>query len=134
MGILQSIADQDAVLIVLEDDLLLQDDTSYTISGGRHLSGIKLTDVLVSVRTEIVALILVKPEVELSTVLDDRTVERGEEHMVLVIQLGYRNNQQTMVLARIAVYECRRAISARAIGPEEFTSETLLQVRHHGFF
>ena len=75
MGILQSITDQDAVLIMLEDDLLLQDDTSYTISGGRHLGGIKLTDVLVSVRTEIVALILVESEVELSTMLDDRTVE-----------------------------------------------------------
>ena len=64
MGILQGIAYEDAVLIMLEDDLFLQDDSSHAIGGGRHLAGIKLTNVLVSLRTEIVALILVESEVE----------------------------------------------------------------------
>jgi hypothetical protein len=80
----------------------------------------------VSVRTEIVALILVESQVKFRSVLDDRTVERRQEHMVLIVKLGYRNNQQTMVLTGIAVYEGRTAISTRSIGPEEFTTETLL--------
>jgi hypothetical protein len=46
--------------------------------------------------------------------------------MVLIVKLGYRNNQQTMVLTGIAIYEGRTAISTRSIGPEEFTTETLL--------
>jgi hypothetical protein len=50
--------------------------------------------------------------------LDYRTVERRQEHMVLVIEFRYRYHQQTMVLTRIAVYECRAAISARTIGAE----------------
>jgi hypothetical protein len=61
---------------MLEDNLLLQDDTSHTVSGCRYLGGIELTDVLVSVRTECVALILVEAQIEFCPVLDDRTVER----------------------------------------------------------
>jgi hypothetical protein len=87
----------------------------------------------VSVRTEIVALILVESQVEFRSVLDDRTVERRQEHMVLIVEFRHRNNQQTMVLAGIAVYEGRTAISARPVSPEEFTTETFLQVSHHGF-
>jgi hypothetical protein len=72
----------------------------------------------VSVRTERVALILVESQIELCAMLDYRTIERRQEHMVLVIEFRYRYNQQTMVLARIAVYESRAAISARTIGAE----------------
>jgi hypothetical protein len=53
--------------------------------------------------------------------------------MVLIVKLRYRNNQQTVILAGITVYQSRTAISARSIRPEEFTTETLLQVSHHGF-
>jgi hypothetical protein len=72
----------------------------------------------VSVRTEIVALILVESQVEFRSVLDDRTVERRQEHMVLIVELWYRNNQQTVILARVAVHKRRTAISARSVGPE----------------
>jgi hypothetical protein len=88
----------------------------------------------VSVRTEIVALILVQSEVELGSMLDNRTVERRQEHMVLIIQLRYGNYQQSVVLTRVAVYKRRAAICARTVCSEELTAETLLQVSHHGFF
>ena len=71
MGIHQGVADEDTVLIMLEDDLLLQDDTSHAISCRWHLAGIKLTNVLVSVRTEIVALILMQTQVEFGSMLND---------------------------------------------------------------
>ena len=103
MGILQGIAYEDAVLLLLEDDLFLQDDSSHAIGGGRHLAGIKLTNVLVSLRTEIVALILVEAQVELRSMLNHRAVERRQQNVVLIVQLGHGNNKQTVVLARIAV-------------------------------
>jgi hypothetical protein len=38
--------------------------------------------------------------------------------MVLIVELWYRNNQQTVILARVAVHKRRTAISARSVGPE----------------
>jgi hypothetical protein len=54
--------------------------------------------------------------------------------MVLVVELRYRNNQQTVVLTRIAVHKRGTAIGTRTVSAEEFTTETLLKVSHHGFF
>ena len=110
--IYQGIADEDTILVGLEDYFLLQYNTTNPVCRSRHEAGIKLTNVLVSVRTVVVALILVEPQVELSAMLYHRTVERRQEHMVLIVELGYRNNQQTVVFARITVYECRRAVCA----------------------
>ena len=59
MGLDQGIADKDAVLVVLEDHLFLQHDTSDTIGRRRHDGGIEFADVFMAVRTEDVALILV---------------------------------------------------------------------------
>ena len=56
-----------------------------------------------AIRTEMVALILVESQIELGTMLHHRTIERRQEHMVLVVNLRYRHYQQTVVLARIAV-------------------------------
>jgi hypothetical protein len=54
--------------------------------------------------------------------------------VVLVVELGYGNDQQTVVLARVAVDECRRAVGAATVRTEQFTMETFLKVGHHGFF
>ena len=75
MGILQRIADEDAVLIVLEHHFLLQYYATHAINRGRHYVTAKLADVLMTLRAEVVALILVESEIELSTVLNHRTVE-----------------------------------------------------------
>ena len=93
MGIHQCISDQDAILIMLEDHLLLQDHAAHTVGGRRYLAGIKLSNVLVSVRTEIVALILVESQVEFRPVLDDRTVERRQQNMVVVGTLVASNSR-----------------------------------------
>ena len=104
MGVDQCIANEDSVLISLEDGLLLQDDTTHAVGGCRNEAGIKLTDVLVSVRTECVALILMETQVEFCSMLNDRTVERRQQHVVIVVEFRYGNNQQTVVLSRITVY------------------------------
>ena len=51
------------------------------------------------------SLIFVEAEVELSTVLDDGLVERGEKHVVLVVQFRYGDDEQTIVLSDITPYE-----------------------------
>ena len=76
VGIVQSVANEDAILIGLEDGLFPQHHAAHAIRCRRHEAAIKLTDVLVSLRTEVVALILVETQVEFGSVLDDRAVER----------------------------------------------------------
>ena len=110
MGVLQGIADEDAVLIGLEDGLSLQHHATHTVDGGGHYVATELMDVLVTLRAEIVALILVESEVELSAVLYDRTVEGRQQNVVLVVELWYGNNEQTVVLTRVTVDERRRAV------------------------
>ena len=75
VGILQRIAYEDTVLIVLEHHFLLQYYATHAINRGRHYVTAKLADVLMTLRAIIIALILVESEVELCTVLNDRTVE-----------------------------------------------------------
>ena len=103
VSILQRVANQQPVLMVLEEHLLLQEHAPHPIDGSGDEVAIKLTDVLVPHRAEIVALILVQSEIELCTMLNDRDVERRKEHMVLVVDTRYGNNEQSMILARIAV-------------------------------
>ena len=126
MGLLQRIANQYAVLISLENGLALQDYATYTIYGGGDEAGVELADVLVSFRTEIVALILVETQVEFGSVLHHCTIKRRQEHMVLVVNLWYRHYQKTMVLTRVTVYKCRRAIGTTSVGTEQFTTKALL--------
>ena len=85
MGVNKCIADKDAVFIMLEDHLFLQEYTADTIKRGRHFVTIKLTDILMTFGAVVVALILVETEVELSSMLDNCRVERRKEHVVLVV-------------------------------------------------
>ena len=60
MGIHQRVADEQTVLVMLENHFLLQDDTTHAIGRRGNFAGVKLTDVLVPVGAECVALILVE--------------------------------------------------------------------------
>jgi hypothetical protein len=123
VGILQSIADENTVLISLEDGLTFQHYATYAINRGGYYVTRKLTDVLVTLRAEVVALILVESEVKLSTVLNDRTVKRREQNMILIVELRYGNNEQTVILTGVTVYQCRRTVGTRAVRPKQFTTE-----------
>ena len=57
-------------------------------------------------RAIVIPLVLVESEIEFCSMLDDRTIERRQQHMVLIVQLWHRNNQQTVIFTRIAVNEC----------------------------
>ena len=75
MAVNQRVADEQTILIVLEEELFLQDDTTYTVDGSRNLVTVKLPDVLVTIRTVMIALILMQAKVKLGTMLYDCTVE-----------------------------------------------------------
>ena len=75
MGINECVAYKQAVFIVLEHHFLLQHHTSDTIDGCRNFVTIKFPDVLVALRTEIVALILMETEVEFRSMLYDRNIK-----------------------------------------------------------
>ena len=103
MGIFERVANEDAVLVMLEHHFFLEHDASYPVDGCRHLVAIELADVLVPLGAVVVALILVEAEVEFSSMLYDCHVERRQQHMVLVIQFWDGNHEQAVVLARVAV-------------------------------
>ena len=69
MGFYQCVTYNDTVLKMLEHHLAFQDDTTHTICCGGHLQRIKLSDILVSTRAEIVALVLVKSQIEFCAML-----------------------------------------------------------------
>jgi hypothetical protein len=58
----------------------------------------------VTIRTVVVALILVESKIEFCTMLDDGHVKRTQQHVVFVVQLRNGNDQQTMILSDVAVY------------------------------
>ena len=69
MSFYQCVADNDTVLKMLEHHLAFQDDTAHTICCGGNLQRIKLSDILMSTRAEIVALELVKSQIEFCAML-----------------------------------------------------------------
>jgi hypothetical protein len=103
MGIFKRIADEDTVLIVLEYHLFLKDYTTHTIEGGWNFVTVKLSDVLVTFRAEVVALILVKAKIELCPMLDDCHIKRRKQHVILIIQFGNGYDKQSVILTRITV-------------------------------
>ena len=134
VGILQRVADEDAVLVGLENRLALQNHTTHAVRRRRNKARVELTDVLVSFRTEVVALILVEAKVELRTMLDDRAVERRQQHVVLVVKLGHGHYKQTVVLARVAVNQRRCTVRTTTVRAKQLAAKALFKVRHHGFF
>lgn len=62
--------------MVYKNLFLAKDHATHTISRSRDVLTIKLTDVFVSVGTEMIALIFVQSQIELCTVLNYRFVQR----------------------------------------------------------
>ena len=90
MCIHQGVADEHAVVIVLEYHLLAQLHASHAVERRRHLLAVELSDVFVSVGAECVSFVFVESQLELHAMLYDRRVEGTEEHMVVIVEFGYR--------------------------------------------
>ena len=57
-----------------------------------------------SVRAVDIPLVLVNAKIELCTMLDDGAVERGQKHMVLIVEFRNRNNEKAMIFSGVAVH------------------------------
>ena len=134
VGILERVANQNAVLVVLEQKFLLQNDASHAIDGGGNLVAVKLADVFMPLRAVVVALILVQAEVELCAVLHHRAVERGEQHVVLVVELRHGHHEQSVILADVAIDDGGARVGSRAVRAQQFLGQRILQVGHQGLF
>jgi len=84
----------------------------------------------VTARTEMSTGILVQAQIELSTMLDDRGIERREQHVVLVVQLGHGHHQQAMILAGVAIHEGRARVGSRTVRAEHFLGQHFLEIGH----
>ena len=78
MGIDQSVTYQNAVLVMYKNLLLTKDNASHTVSCRRDILTVELTDIFMSVGTEMIALILVQSQVKLCTMLNYRLIQRRE--------------------------------------------------------
>ena len=85
-------------------------------------------------RREHVALVLMQTEVELSPVLHDGFVKRAQQHVVFIVQVGDREDQQTVVFARVAIDDGRAMVGARSVCAQNLTWQGFLQIYHQGFF
>ena len=134
MGVKQSISQKNPVLIMLEHDFFLQNDSPDTINGSRHTVTIKFTDVLVAIGAEVVSAILMKAKIELGTMLNYCNVQRGEQYMIFFIQFRNGHYQQPMILASITVNNRRTRIRARPVGAEQLSGKRLFQIGHQTSF
>ena len=80
------------------------------------------------------ALILMETEVELCPMLHNRLVQRTQQHVILVVQIGNRKDQQAMILAGVAIDDGRAMVGARPVSPEDLTRQRFLQIYHQWFF
>ena len=133
VGLEQRVANEQPVALVAEDDLLFQHHTADAIDPRGHFVPLEALDVFVAAGTEVVAHVFVQTEVELGAVLHHGFVERGEEHVVFVVESGHGHHKEPVVFADVAPRECGRAVGARLVGEQEFLHEGFLQVGHLRF-
>ena len=74
MGIYQGIANQNPILMMYKNLFLTEDNTSYTVSCCRDMLAIEFTDILMPVRTKVVSLLFMQPQIKLRTVLNYRFI------------------------------------------------------------
>ena len=93
MGIYQGITNQNSVFVVYKDLFFAENNSAYTVSCRRDMFAIKFADILMSIRTKVVSLIFMQPQVKLRTVLNYRFIQRRQQHMIFIVEIGDGNHQ-----------------------------------------
>ena len=132
MGIDQGVTNQNPVLVMYKNILFTEDNTSHTVGSRRDMLAIKFTDILMSIRTKVISLILMQPQVKLRTVLNYRFIQRRQQHMVFIIQVGDRNHQQAVIFACVTIYNRCTMIGPRFVSPKYLPWQRFLQINHQG--
>lgn len=66
--------------------------------------------------------------------LDYRAVETGEQDVVLIVEVRDRDNEESMILARVTVHDGAATVGTGPVRPQEFFRQRLLKVAHQGMF
>jgi len=112
MGVNQCVTNQNSVFMMNEQGFFLQDYTTYTIQGCRHIFTFIFTNVLVASGGVVISLILVKAQIELGTMLNHRCVQRRKQHVVFIIQFWDGDNKQSMVLSCVTINDGGTMVSS----------------------
>lgn len=86
-----------------------------------------------SFRVVVVTCIAMNTQVKFCPVLYDRLIERGEDEVVLIVEIGYGHHKKTLVFCCIAArYGCI-LISTPSICSQNISVKRVLQVNHQLF-
>ena len=80
---------------------------------------------------EIVTRIFVQSQIELGTMLNHRLVERGQQHMIVVVNSGHRHHKKTVIFPGITINNSSAVIGSQPIRSKHLTSQRLFQVYHY---
>ena len=108
LGLDEGVANLYAEVVVgsLEDEFLAQHDASDAIGPGGHFVEGEVTDVFVPFGAHFSAFVAMQAQVEFCAMLHHGFVERGEEHVVLIVELGHGHYKQSVVFSDVASHEC----------------------------
>ena len=130
VGLKERVALQHPIGVVAEEELLLQYHASDTIGRRGGDVDIVLSDVLVPLGAEDIALILVDTDVERHAMLHDRQIEAGEQYVVVLTEFGDGDDEDAVVLACVTAYDAGAAIGALAVGTYVLPLGGLIEVGH----
>ena len=127
MGVEQRVPDEQLVAAHHEQDFFLEEHTAHPVGDHRIGVHLKVHDVLVSPGLIHVP-VAVDAEIERHAVLQQRLVERREEHVPVTAEPLDRDGHQAVIFAGVAAHDRRVAIAAGPVGREQFPFEGILEV------
>lgn len=130
VGFQQGVADEEAVAAVAVHHFLLKHHAAYAVDPRGHLVPLEAGDVFVATGAEVVAFVLVEPQVELCAMLYYRFVQRGEQHMIFLVEFGNGHYHEAVVFPYVAPHECGGAVGPGLVGEKQLLEEAFLQVGH----
>ena len=93
--------DDDPVGIVEQEELLGEVELAHAILVQGDVVGGEVLEILVALRVDGPALVLVDADVEIHIVDHDGLVQVGDQHVALVVHLVLRHNEETVVFAGV---------------------------------
>ena len=126
----EGVANERPIDVVAEDELLAQHDPADAVGRRGYDVDVVLTDILVSLGAEDIALILVDPDIEGHAVLHDRQVEAGEQYVIIGAECRDRDDEHTMVFAGIAADDTGATVGTLSIRADVLSLCGLIQVSH----
>ena len=124
----EGVAYENAVFLGDEDFLFCEDNATHAVGHAWHTLAVELTDILVAVGRIHTAAVAVNAQIERRPVLNNRLVEARKKHMVLSAHRIDWNNQQAVLLARVAAHQCGAVVGSGTVGAQHFLGERLVQV------